>query len=128
MVRATASLWNLLFAGRLTGCSCVVLAVGTFGRKIYDKSVSETALTHGFIEPAAVPLEDGSMLDHVELPERFAAFLEYRRAITASKAAQSLINRRQGLDVFLSRHVTAMEGATLDAWLVAFAAQASHLW
>jgi hypothetical protein len=102
-----------------------VLAVGSYGKKIYDTSVSESASKQGYTEPVAVPVEDASLLGDAQVVLRFAAFQEYRRIMSTSKAGQLLTQHRQGLDTFLLRHVVWLEGASLDAWLSAFATAAS---
>ncbi|MDR3737375.1 MAG: hypothetical protein P4L40_00005 [Terracidiphilus sp.] len=102
-----------------------MLAVQPGGKRAYAHSVSEGEAQHGYIEPVAVRVEDGSLLgDGPAVAAAFASFLAYRRLLAAAPALSAVMQKRQGLEIYLSRHVALAEGPALDEWFSGFEASA----
>jgi hypothetical protein len=92
-----------------------------FGKKTYAKPVSEGEIKHGFIEPVAVSVEDGSLLASAgSVLSAWDSYRRYRRLVGSSRQLADMIMRRQRLDAFLHGCVVPMDGSALEEWLSAF--------
>jgi hypothetical protein len=104
-----------------------VLGVMALGKKTYAQPVSEGEIQHGFIEPVAVSVEDGSLLSSASaVLGGWDSYRRYRRLIGNSRQLTEMIARRQRLDAFLHSCVVPMDGSPLEEWLLAFESSPSH--